>query len=42
MRQAALLRAVLEPITDPDRIAYLGIRRNDRLGGVIHEYQHAA
>jgi hypothetical protein len=42
MRQAAPLRAVPEPITDPDRIAYLNIRRNDRLGGIIHEYRHAA
>jgi putative transposase len=42
MRQAAPLRAVPEPITDPDRLAYLDIRRNDRLGGIIHEYQHAA
>ena len=40
--QAAPLRAVPEPITDPDRIASLDIRRNDRLGGIIHEYQHAA
>jgi hypothetical protein len=30
------------PITDPARIANLDIRRNDRLGGIIHEYQHAA
>jgi putative transposase len=29
-------------MTDPDRIAYLDVRRNDRLGGIIHEYQHAA
>ena len=42
MRQAAPLRAVPAPITDPDRIARLDIRRNDRLGGIIHEYQHAA
>ena len=41
-RQAAPLSAVPEPITDPDRIAYLDIRRNDRLGGIIHEYQPAA
>ena len=40
--QAAPLRAVPAPITDPDRIAHLDIRRNDRLGGIIHEYQHAA
>ena len=42
MRQAAPLRTVPEPITDPDRIAYLDIRRNDRLGGIIHENRHAA
>ncbi|MHA6757046.1 integrase core domain-containing protein [Streptacidiphilus sp. PAMC 29251] len=42
MAQAAPLRAVPEPITDPDRITHLNIRRHDRLGGVIHEYQHAA
>lgn len=41
MRHAAPLRAVPAPITDPDRITYLDIRRNDRLGGIIHEYQHA-
>jgi transposase InsO family protein len=42
MKQAAPLRAVPEPITDPERIARLDIRRHDRLAGVIHEYQHAA
>lgn len=42
MNQAAPLRAVPEPITDPGRITRLDIRRHDRLGGVIHEYQHAA
>ncbi|MDH6146014.1 transposase InsO family protein [Kitasatospora sp. GP30] len=42
MNQAAPLRAVPKPITDPGRIARLGIRRHDRLGGVIHEYRHAA
>jgi len=30
------------PITNPARIARLDIRRHDRLGGVLHEYQHAA
>ncbi|MEU5345655.1 hypothetical protein AB0H18_33290 [Streptomyces sp. NPDC020766] len=30
------------PITDPDAIAHLDIRRRDRLGGTLHEYQHAA
>nr|WP_260408638.1 integrase core domain-containing protein [Planomonospora venezuelensis] len=40
--QAAPLRAVPEPITDPARIAELSVRRPDRLGGVLHEYSHAA
>jgi putative transposase len=40
MGQAAPLRAVPEPIADPDGIARLDIRRHDRLGGVIHEYRH--
>lgn len=31
-----------EPITDHDRLAHLNIRRRDRLGGVLHEYEHAA
>jgi hypothetical protein len=31
-----------EPITDPDQIAHLNIHRRDRIGGVLHEYQHAA
>jgi transposase InsO family protein len=31
-----------EPITDPARLARLNIRRRDRLGGVLHEYEHAA
>jgi len=31
-----------EPITEPDRIAHLNIHRRDRLGGVLHEYEHAA
>lgn len=30
------------PVTDPDQIARLDIRRRDRLGGILHEYQHAA
>jgi putative transposase len=30
------------PITDPDQIARLNIRRHPRLGGILHEYQHAA
>jgi hypothetical protein len=42
LKQAAPLRAVPAPITDIGRIAHLDIRRRDRLGGVLHEYQHAA
>ncbi|MDI2129426.1 integrase core domain-containing protein [Yinghuangia seranimata] len=42
LRQAAPLRPAPEPITDPERITRLDIRRHDRLGGVIHEYRHAA
>jgi hypothetical protein len=30
------------PITDPDQIAHLNIRRHQRLGGILNEYQHAA
>jgi hypothetical protein len=40
--QAAPLRTVPDPITDPKRIDDLNIRRRDRLGGVLHEYSHAA
>jgi hypothetical protein len=31
-----------EPITDPDRLTRLDIRRHDHLGGILHEYEHAA
>ncbi|SCF49741.1 Integrase core domain-containing protein [Micromonospora matsumotoense] len=31
-----------EPITDPNRLAHLNIHRRDRLGGILHEYEHAA
>ena len=31
-----------EPITNPDQLARLRIRRRDRLGGTLHEYEHAA
>jgi transposase InsO family protein len=36
------LRPLPEPITDPAAITRLRIRRNDRLGGLLHEYDHAA
>jgi putative transposase len=30
------------PLTRTDQIARLDIRRHDRLGGILHEYEHAA
>jgi hypothetical protein len=36
------LRPLPEPITAPDRLTRLDIRRHDRLGGILHEYEHAA
>jgi putative transposase len=29
------------PIADPDEMAHLNVRRRDRLGGILHEYEHA-
>jgi putative transposase len=31
-----------EPTTDPATLGRLRIHRHDRLGGVLHEYEHAA
>ena len=42
MDQAAPLRPVPEPISDPGQIARPDIRRRDRRAGVIHEYHQAA
>ncbi|MEV4009887.1 helix-turn-helix domain-containing protein [Nonomuraea angiospora] len=42
LAQAAPLRPVPEPITGPERITDLNICRRARLGGVLHEYSHAA
>ncbi|MEO3862861.1 integrase core domain-containing protein [Acrocarpospora sp. B8E8] len=42
LAQAAPLRPVPDPIIDPERIASLTVRRRDRLGGILHEYSHAA
>jgi putative transposase len=36
------LRPLPPPITDPDQIAHLDIRRRQRLGGILNEYDHAA
>jgi len=38
---AAPLRARLQPL-EPNQMGRLTIDRQDRLGGVIHEYRHAA
>lgn len=42
LRAAAPLRPLPQRIVKPDRIDRLDIRRHDRLGGILHEYQHAA
>ncbi|WP_198169533.1 hypothetical protein [Herbidospora daliensis] len=42
LAQAAPLRPVPALIIDQERIASLTIRRRDRLGGILHEYSHAA
>jgi putative transposase len=36
------LRSLPAPIAEPDKITRLDIRRRDRPGGILHEYQHAA
>ncbi|MEV0811053.1 integrase core domain-containing protein [Micromonospora sp. NPDC050200] len=36
------LKPLPEPITDPDQLARLNIHRRDRLGGVLHQYEHTA
>ena len=36
------LNPLPEPIIDPQQLTRLNIRRRDRLGGILHEYEHAA
>ncbi len=36
------LHPLPEPLIDPSQIARLEVRRRDRLGGILHEYEHAA
>ncbi|WP_019031064.1 integrase core domain-containing protein [Salinispora arenicola] len=36
------LRALPDPTTEPAALARLHVRRHDRLGGLLHEYEHAA
>jgi putative transposase len=40
--QGTPLHAVPEPITGSADIVDLNVRRRDRLGGILHEYEHAA
>jgi transposase InsO family protein len=42
MANARPLAPLPAPITEPDQLAQLRIRRRDRLGGLIHQYEHAA
>ena len=42
LNAAAPQRAKPKPITDPAALQHLDIRRQDRLGGILHEYHHAA
>jgi transposase InsO family protein len=42
LSQAAPLRPLPEPISLTERIAHLEVRRRDRLGGTLHEYQRTA
>ncbi|MGN9787987.1 integrase core domain-containing protein [Nonomuraea sp. ZG12] len=42
LAQAAPPRVVPDPIADLGTIVNLDVRRRDRLGGVLHEYSHAA
>ncbi|MEU1630319.1 integrase core domain-containing protein [Streptomyces sp. NPDC020096] len=42
LHSAAPLRSVPELIRDHDRLDRLDVHRRDRLGGILHEYAHAA
>jgi len=42
LHTAAPLRPLPQPITEPDRLDRLDIRKHDRLGGILHEYRHGA
>ena len=42
LHQAAPLCGVPELVTEQARIVHLDVRRRDRLGGILHEYEHAA
>jgi hypothetical protein len=36
------LRPLPRPISEPEQIIHLDIRRRQRLGGILHEYRHTA
>jgi transposase InsO family protein len=42
LRAAAPLRPLPQPIIESDLLDCLDVRRRDRLGGLLHEYRHAA
>jgi len=42
INNARPLHLLPPPTTDPDTIVQLNIRRHDRLGGLLHEYERAA
>jgi putative transposase len=42
LRSAAPLHPLPDPITDPAQVTRLDVLRQDRLGGTLHEYRHAA
>jgi putative transposase len=42
LHAAAPQRPLPPPVTEPGRVTHLDIRRRDRLGGILHEYHHAA
>ncbi|MGA6160773.1 integrase core domain-containing protein [Stenotrophomonas sp. NPDC087984] len=42
LANARPLHPLPAPITDPDQTSSLDIRRRERLGGILHEYRHAA
>ena len=42
LNNARPLHPLPAALTDPDQIVRLDIRRHDRLGGTLHEYEHGA
>ena len=42
LHAAAPLQPLPQPISEPDQLHHLNIRRRDRLGGTLHEYHHVA